>query len=308
MLDICNCYLFFNGFFLYSDENVCNTTITIDSTSPLGSLHFAHNDRDNKTCNIVIETSKDHRIGFFFLETSAFQTIRIENDALFYSCKTWVQLPDGSHRLSSTRCVHSAFNNDIHSTNGNKLKIQVTRDDVTTFFFILLFYSFHEGSCGRHEQKCNHKYIMNTTTHAQQGVCINSRLICHDTYGICNSTVKDCPDFVADENGTFVSATAVTVFLTSLLVLAIGVFCIVNLKNRCCKLRNQETVTSEECDYDVDPSKFDPPPEYSTLEINDQCSTIKISGNNEPSMPVVPLPSYDDVMKNCRDYSVASHM
>lgn len=298
-------------------NGMCNKTINIDIISPGGRLVYTHRRMsDEHYCNIVIQSDPGSHIGFFFKNISAFSDITVNNDTIDFDCTS-----DYSHG-----CFHTNFPMKLFTTVTNTLFLRITGDDLTSFSFDLIFFTYHYNQCRSFEGECI--YMMDCLIEGPQKPCLDYSLICDRQYDICSSSRSSMcgGDFTIgkpqiDINASLIAAIVLLAIIAAPFMIVVG--CICARKCGCKKQSQSENVprrvqdifnalldeARENGEYSneaMDPSKFDPPPDYDSLEnIGGACSTK--SDLTEVSV-IGRLPSYSDVMNNSSEYLVCSHM
>ncbi|XP_045167320.2 uncharacterized protein LOC123530601 [Mercenaria mercenaria] len=307
-------------------RDICNETISLGSNNGAGKLVYTHYRQLNRQrCNIVIETETGHHFGYVFMETSAFRQIVFHNDHIFYTCTSVAWNEDGVERKYG--CVNSNYTNKIQTTYSNTLTVEVQGDELTDFNFELIFFSLHYGACDSYEMPCR---LLLESPLTYTDVCIDSLLAYDKTFNFCKfDTASAGSDIIADDRSYNGSLIAAIVLLCIIFIpLLILTFCLVyrkyckdpepepeDIPTRARRLFASIIAEAHENEgYDrgqIDPSKFDPPPDYGSLEQLDGAGIGGSIDHNDKGLSQISVecpPSYGDVMKNSNEYLVSSHI
>lgn len=276
------------------------------TADPAGRLVYDYYPSTSATkCNITIETVPGYHVGYTFQHTK---------DGFSDKCTSNIVYDNGY--TAGYYCMN-ALPRKTQITRTNRLTLAVEGDEHMEFMVDILFVSFRNGSCKKLETKCNGLLGDNDAA----PVCIDYSLVCDRSYTFCVVSGTGCSDIVSPSGG--MSPVVVTVS-SIVLVCLIGVivFACGYLKRRSdaqsdVRTRAMDIFTtqltsrgvdgsdnsaySDEDGGPVDFSKFDPPPEYGSLEHLDN---VTVTGNIENEV----LPSYGDVMKNFDDYTITTQL
>lgn len=254
-------------------------------------------------------------IAYAFLETTA------QNN---FKCTSFIYYDNGY--TADKYCGNNVYPKYTQKTRDQTLTLSVVGDGNTEFMFDLLFLSFHNGSCFTDETKCNG--LLGDLT-AGSG-CVDYSLVCHETYTFCEASGTQCGDIVSEKgsNSTVIAVIVVTIVL----VLLVALGCYLCYRNDFCGFLkrnpseddvrrramnvftlqlasrgvdgNDNNAYADDEGGPIDYSKFDPPPEYGSLEHLDNVGATETGGNVSGAKGA--LPSYGDVMNDFDNYSVTT--
>lgn len=306
--------------FVFTDVDSCNKTIHVSNFSPVSILSYTHNPHlDTHRCSIVIETTPGYNIGYTFQGASAFRTLVIDKDTVYYICTALTGLKNG---VETTRdCVKRNYTNVLQTTRGNTLTFEVLGDSFTSFQFDVIFFTFHYGQCNNYETRCS--TMMGSVMNNLETTCVDHNVLCGHTYLICGASTYTCSDIVSKDGFNIIGF---LIFLIIVLCLFFTI-CLFTCHGKFCKTREPEpdiptrfrsmfdafiAEARENEGYNtdpVDPSKFDPPPEYGSLEHIDGAVTGNTEAHDRSSYISIECPpSYCETMNNSNEYFVCSHI
>lgn len=316
--------LFIQFFFLLTDEDKCNETIFLGGTTVAGKLVYNHSPTvSENTCDIFIKTEPGHRIGYSFKQTTSFREIFIHNNSIFYTCTSVSWSADGMERFG---CDKRNYTDMVYTTSGDTLTIRVRGDNLSHFKFELVFFTFHFSDCSNNEIRCYS--MMESVLGDYRSACVDRTLACDQAYKFCDTTSSSCTDIVVDDfslnlNGSLIAA---IVLLCIILIPLISLSIYMGTRKLCKSQEPEEDTPTrarrifaailEEAEgnagYDtgsIDPSKFDPPPEYGSLEhIDGAAGYTKQSDERLSQISIESPPCYNDVMSNSTEYLVTNHI
>jgi hypothetical protein len=235
------------------------------------------------------------------------------------------------------------FSTETHLSRANKLTLQTeVSQNSTVFAFQVLFMSFHQSVCNGSETLCNG---LLTDTNSFRG-CVDNSLVCHGTYPFCAKFV--CSDQSPSKGGSTNTAVAVAVSIGCVIVLVSIVLIIWYKKVWVFKSRqrnseierqrrliniyttqftnrgvdgNENVAYLDDQERPIDLTKFDPPPDYGSLEQLDHAGPTTVVNNvNEPASHLngnldnrhrnsdSSLPSYGDAMQHFDQYQVQTQL
>lgn len=300
--------------------DTCNETITLRDTGGTGKLFYTHYEhQQTKRCRVVIEAEPGYHIAYGFSKQSAVRTIHSFHDHVYYICTSVTVFQGDMERKYECLNTSRNFTRQLESTQGNTLTLDILGDSSTSFTFEFVFFSFHYGKCNSNETSC---WLMRNI---RSTACVSQDSIINNPFIFCDGNdYGGYPDYKNPNGGLLAAIVLLCIILVPMLV-----FCGCFMYRRYCKQPEPEPEdiptrarrifaaimedAHDNAGYDtgpIDPDKFDPPPEYSSLE--------PLDGNHEGStsqcdtrlsqISVENLPSYNDVMKNSNEYLVSFHM
>lgn len=283
------------------------------SADPAGRLIYNYYPRTSASqCHITIETVPGYHIGYAFQNTIGGYSDK---------CTSFIIHYDNGY-TNAYYCGNNPLPRKTQITRTNTLTLLIEGDENTDFMIDMLFVSFSNGSCEKLETRCNG--LLGDS--GAVSVCIDYILVCDRSYTFCVISGTSCSD-IASTSGANNTAVVVTtasiglVCLIGLIVFACGYLkgrraSQADVRTRAMNIfttqltsrgvdGNDNSAYSDEEGGPVDFSKFDPPPEYGSLEHLDN---VTVTGSNENGNTDEILPSYGDVMKNFDDYTITTQV
>ena len=283
----------------FSDGNVCNHTVNLQSGDMAGTLRYS-GDEKTQTCWTKIVAQPGYSIKYRFAKMvpcSCKQGTDCQNYVTFYLEDSTI--PYMTYCYDNKRTVTG-----FSEVQTDRIYLRVSlRSNLTSINIDLDLYSAHYWSCAADEAYCP--------------ACTSKTLVCNNPKIGCDSErAMACSGSDAETvtlfQGFRMNIITLAVTIISLVSVVTVLVCLYirrdrkNLPNRNAatmserQLRHLSTLPNRawtEADGIVDFSTFSPPPEYSSLETLSNQKKLKADDEELP-------PSYNDAIRNLDKYQI----
>lgn len=301
---------------------MCNRTIRLSDHSGMGRLVFNHYRHYNsQSCRTEIKAKPGYRIGYAFSKKSAYRMINRIDDNLYYFC-TSVVFYQGDVEIKYNCLNHSSNSTkkELETTRLHTLTLWISGDNSTSFNFELIFFFFHYGRCYSNEMSC--RLLSNEHGHA----CVGQNSVQDNDLILCDRYDRDDnSDYNYHNSGMIAGIVLACVIFVPLIF---SCACFIYRKNCRRPEPDVEDIPTrarrifaaivadahDNAGFDdgpIDPSKFDPPPEYDSLDQLDKGRSdqpVSLSDKRLSQISDESPPNYHHVMNNSNEYLVSCHI
>ncbi|KAL4238600.1 hypothetical protein ACF0H5_003307 [Mactra antiquata] len=297
-------------------EAECGETIKLDPLNPAAKLVVT----DEDDCYVNVSTEPGYQIAY-----------TLDNPGIYKPtspCAFSVSFDD--FVLNNTFCFDSPMISHDSITANEGLRVDILGDADNVPSFNIMFVSVRTPSCQGSEVICSSIFGSSRIPE----VCLQYTLLCHQTYPYCTDNNQACSDISTDNPANF-SYTYIIAGIAGLFVLGSAVLMAIFRYKKHTQafhagrstLRDVRThamaifstqLTARGVDSadgnvthldvegnPIDLNKFEPPPEYSSLEHIDSVGVTNAGMFLDEEEPP---PAYDHVMKNHNDFSITTNV
>lgn len=307
---------------------MCGKTIPLNKRDPIARL-AVNVSETNYECLVTVESELDYEIAYTFNDLESFN--------LQSQCKFSVSLND-SYSFHNV-CFSNANAVRDGLTYSNNLDVLLRGDASTVPSFEIIFVSVRTPDTNTGRNCEYNSYFMCSMlfgSYEIPSVCLDYSLICQGRYTFCSFGEDSCSDIKSNDPGVsnltyvIIAATVVPLLVIGVLIMicrrtngrcpggqnptlqetrsrAMAIFS-TQLATRGVDSANDNSAYLDEEGNPIDFSKFDPPPEYGSLEHLDNIDNIDGTAADSSPDNVEAPPCYQHVMKNSDHFSVTTNL